>query len=73
MRDYPLLLPISTRNGHALGTVPLVHGESLLGAIGWSFGEPQRFDEEQRMMLLTMVNECAARLAEQRAPVRRAQ
>lgn len=52
--DYPLLLPLWTKNGHALATVPLVHGESLLGAIGWSFGEPQRFDDERRMMLLAM-------------------
>lgn len=71
--DYPLLLPIWTRYGHALATVPLVHEASLLGAIGWSFGEPQRFDEQQRTMLLTMANECAARLAEHRVPVRRAQ
>ena len=71
--DYPLLLPIWTTHGRALATVPLVQEESLLGAIGWRFGEPQRFDEEQRMMLLTMANECAARLAGLRVPARRAQ
>jgi CheY-like chemotaxis protein len=70
--DYPLLLPIWTTDGHALATVPLLCGESRLGAIGWTFSEPQRFDEAQQTTLVTMASECAAMVAEQRS-LRRAQ
>ena len=44
-------------NGHALATVPLIRGGACFGAIGWSFGEPQRFDEAQREMLTSMASE----------------
>ena len=62
--DYPQLLPLWTLNGHALATVPLAGAGPRIGAIGWSFSEPQRFDEAQREMLVAMTNECAVILAE---------
>ena len=62
--DYPQLLPLWTLNGHALATVPLAGEGSRIGAIGWSFSEPQRFDEAQRGMLTAMTSECAVLLAE---------
>ena len=65
--DYPQLLPLWTLNGDALATVPLVDGDSRVGAIGWLFGSPQQFDEAQQEMLLTKTSECAAILAEHRA------
>jgi hypothetical protein len=51
-------------HGHALATVPLAEGGSRAGAVGWSFAEPQRFDEAQRERLVAMTNECAVVLAE---------
>jgi CheY-like chemotaxis protein len=62
--EYPLLLPLWTMNAaQSLAAVPLLDGESRVGAIGWTFAEPQQFDGEQRTMLVTMASECAAMLA----------
>ena len=62
--EYPLLLPIWTMNAaQSLAAVPLLDGESSVGAIGWTFGEPQQFDDEQRTTLVRMASECAAMLA----------
>jgi len=59
--EYPLLLPIWTMNGRqALAAIPLVREGVPIGAIGWSFAEPQRFDEAQCAMLLKMADECVA-------------
>jgi len=69
--DYSQLLPIWTMNAaHALATVPLLAGESLLGAIGCTFGDPQQFDEAQREMVLNMANDCSTMLAKHRAAAR---
>jgi hypothetical protein len=35
----------------SVAAVPLLDGKSRVGAIGWIFGEPQRFDGEQRRMV----------------------
>jgi DNA-binding response OmpR family regulator len=66
--EYPLLLPIWTINAAtALAAVPLVKDNTTLGAIGWSFVNPQRFDEMQRAALGDMAAECAAILAKHAA------
>jgi CheY-like chemotaxis protein len=62
--EYPLLLPLWTMNeAQSLAAVPLIDRESTVGAIGLSFGEAQRFDDEQRTMLVGMASECAEMLA----------
>jgi hypothetical protein len=62
--EYPLLLPIWTMNEtQALAAVPVLGGESSVGAIGLTFAAAQEFDDAQRAMLVTMAGECAAMLA----------
>ncbi|HYC61042.1 MAG TPA: GAF domain-containing protein [Thermoanaerobaculia bacterium] len=62
--DYPLLLPIWTMNKtQSLAAVPVLDGDSSVGAIGWTFAEPQEFDDAQRATLVRMTSECAAMLA----------
>ncbi len=59
--EYPLLLPIWTMaQSHALAAVPLLRNGVAIGAIGWSFAEPQPFAEPQRAALLEIASECAA-------------
>ncbi len=59
--EYPLLLPLWTMNAaQSLAAVPLLDGESRIGAIGWTFGETQRFDEKQRSQFMAIGSECAA-------------
>lgn len=65
--DYRLL-PIWTMNdARSLAVTPLLRGDSHVGAIGWSFAAPQRFDAAQRAMLQQMAGVCAEMLAEQHA------
>jgi CheY-like chemotaxis protein len=49
--DYPNLPLRSTR---ALAAVPLANGDRVVGAAGWSFGEPRTFHDEARAKLQTI-------------------
>jgi PAS domain S-box-containing protein len=59
---------------HAWAVLPLTLGGAVRGAVGLSFGDPRRFDAEERAFMLALARQCAqaldrARLfeAEQRA------
>ena len=59
--EYPTLLPIWTSGGsQAIAALPLVTDGVVVGAIGWSFDQPQRFDEQQRQELVGISAECLA-------------
>ena len=57
--DYPLLLPIWTMHKRqAVAAIPLMREGVPIGAIGWSFSEPQAFGEKQRAALMAMATDC---------------
>jgi DNA-binding response OmpR family regulator len=59
--EYPLLLPIWTANGsQAIAALPVASGDSVIGAIGWSFDHPQAFEERQREALSRISSDCFA-------------
>lgn len=59
--EYPLLLSIWTAHGsQAIAALPLGRAPQLMGAIGWSFEEPQTFEEAQRDALSQVAAECLA-------------
>jgi len=59
--EFPLLLPLWTMNQRqALAAIPLLRNGMSIGAICWSFAEPQRFDEAQCAMLSKMADACVA-------------
>ena len=51
--DYPILAPVWTKNeSQAFAVVPIMSGEVIIGAVGWSYREPRLFgDAEQRTLL----------------------
>ncbi|HEX7152585.1 MAG TPA: GAF domain-containing protein [Thermoanaerobaculia bacterium] len=60
--DYPLLVPIfKTYESHAIAAVPLLQGEEVIGAVGWSFGDSRRFDSGERRMFERLADEIARR------------
>ncbi len=56
--DYPLLSIWTEKESKAIAIVPLKHDGHVTGAIGWSFPEPQRFDERQRADLQQVASDC---------------
>ncbi|HEY8165022.1 MAG TPA: GAF domain-containing protein [Gemmatimonadaceae bacterium] len=57
--DYPLLAPVWKANRSlAIAAVPIIEGGRAVGAVAWSFKEPQRFDERQRDFFLRLAREC---------------
>lgn len=49
---YPLLAPILEENRSlALAAVPVQRGGRVIGVLGWSFAEPQRFDAGEQFAL----------------------
>jgi CheY-like chemotaxis protein len=57
--DFPLLSPVwRAAESRALAVVPLKRHELISGAMGWSFSEPQRFDDCQRAYFLDVANDC---------------
>ena len=53
--EYPLLLPIwKEHRSNALAALPVEHGGAIIGAIGWSFGEPQTFRPADREPLAAL-------------------
>jgi len=66
--EYPLLTPIFERNqSRALAVVPLLRGGAVIGAAGWSFREPQIFDEDQKRRLTAIAETAAAEMADRDA------
>jgi len=59
--EYPMLLSIWTANGsQAIAALPLTHERQAIGAIGWSFEQPQAFKAPQRDALSQIASECLA-------------
>ncbi len=57
--EYPLLLPVWSASGsQAIAALPVKQYNLVTGVIGWSFSEPQRFEEAQRTVLLRAAAEC---------------
>lgn len=47
--DYPMLRPVWERHqSRALASVPLLDGDRVIGAAGWTFREPRLFQENER-------------------------
>jgi len=58
--EYPLLLSIWTASGsQAIAALPFSRNGTTLGTIGWSFDQPQAFEEPQRYALSQIASECA--------------
>jgi CheY-like chemotaxis protein len=57
--DYPLLAPVWKANRSlAIAAVPIIENGRAVGAVAWSFKEPQRFDERQRDSFVRLAREC---------------
>ncbi len=57
--DFPLLGPIwKASRSQAIAAVPLICEGRAVGAVGWSFPEPQAFDQRQRDFFLNLAEEC---------------
>jgi DNA-binding response OmpR family regulator len=59
--EYPLPLPLWTLSqSQAIATIPIKRAGAAIGAIGWSFLEPQPFEEAQRTALLEIPSDCSS-------------
>jgi CheY-like chemotaxis protein len=56
--DYPLLSAWTASDTKSIAATPLMRRGKAVGAIGWSFLEPQRFDDRQRAHFLTAASDC---------------
>jgi GAF domain-containing protein len=57
--DYPLLAPVwKTNRSLAIAAVPIIENGRAVGAVAWSFKEPQHFDELRRDFFLRLAREC---------------
>lgn len=57
--ETPLLSPVwEIARSQAIAVVPLKRHELITGAIGFSFSEPQRFDDRQRAYFLQTADDC---------------
>lgn len=53
--DYPLLAPAWERNeSRAICCVPILRGDRIIGAAGWSFREARLFNESERELFLSI-------------------
>lgn len=60
---YPTLGPLSSVTGSkALIAYPLVVKDRMIGALGLSFLEPQKFSEEDHVFMLALAQQCAQTL-----------
>lgn len=60
---YPDLAAHFVETGtQAFVALPLVIGERVLGVLGWSFAEPQNFDQTDYSFMLTLSRQCAQSL-----------
>jgi len=56
--DYPLLAPIwKASRSQAIAALPFIQNGRAMGAVAWSFTEPQRFDERQRDFFVRLASE----------------
>ena len=61
--DYPQLENVWRANqSRALATVPLIRDGVVVGAAGWSFREPQSFDEREQRAFIEIAGDAAAAL-----------
>ena len=66
--DYPLLLPVwKEHRSHAIAALPVARDSEVIGAIGWSFGEPQVFRSPDRECLEAMAAMAAEHLREEQS------
>jgi PAS domain S-box-containing protein len=60
---YPGVGPLASVTGsQALVAFPLIVEERIIGAIGLSFTEPQKFSEDDRAFMLAIAHQCAQAL-----------
>lgn len=63
---YPLLKPVFERyESRALAAVPLVRGDHVLGAVGWSFREAHPFSDAEQQPFLSIAATVAEGLPDQ--------
>ncbi|MDX6694637.1 MAG: hypothetical protein QOF02_2240 [Blastocatellia bacterium] len=59
-RLYPNLVSLHTQTrNEALAAVPLIVEGRTIGAMGLSFREPQKFDDEDRAFMIALARQCA--------------
>jgi GAF domain-containing protein len=59
--DYPLLAAIwQQHHTRALAVAPIVRGGEVIGGVGWTFREPQRFNEAEQRTWLAIADATAA-------------
>lgn len=60
-REFPRLEPIWREHGsHAVAAVPVMREGVVIGAAGWTFAEPQLFDEAEQLAFMNIAAEAAA-------------
>jgi len=63
--DYPLLVPVwKEQHSHAVAALPVERDGEVIGAVGWSFSEPQVFRGGERECLEAMAAMAAEHLRE---------
>jgi len=61
--QYPQLAPIwLEQDSHGLAAIPVENDHVIVGAVGWSFAQPQEFDEEQQQKMLALADGYAQRI-----------
>ncbi|PYQ53925.1 MAG: hypothetical protein DMF59_00435 [Acidobacteria bacterium] len=59
--DHPFLAPMWIVNkSAAVAALPLMQNGRVMGAMGWTFAEQQRFDERQQTYFLDLAKQVAA-------------
>ncbi len=59
--DYPVLAGIWQANRtRALGVVPILRGEQVIGAAGWAFRDAQRFGEAEKRTWMSIAQNAAS-------------
>lgn len=59
--DYPLLAAIwQQHHTRALAVAPIVRGGEVIGGVGWTFREPQRFSEAEQRTWLAIADAAAS-------------
>jgi CheY-like chemotaxis protein len=62
--EFPDLSGVWRENqSRALAAVPLLHKGEILGAAGWSFRDPQPFDEREQLEFMAIAADVAAAMA----------
>ena len=62
-QQYPDLVEQFARSGsQSLVSLPLIINGQVMGSLGWSFAQPQEFDESDRSFMMTLARQCAQAL-----------